>query len=174
MAAGLLAACAKPSPENKVVLDAQGSWRSVGKLHGGNMEVFYDTGSLQKQGNTVSLRSRLVVRDMDKEPYLDTPHFKIAVNEWQHRACNEQPFLRQQKTVAGQTRIRRSGHGRRETAARHARTIPLAGSLQRRKITVGSTAYRRRIRKQPAHFTQTSSTTTTKTGEQHDDCCFGY
>ena len=82
-AAGLLAACAKPSPENKVVLDAQGSWRSVGKLHGGNMEVFYDTGSLQKQGNTVSLRSRLVVRDTDKEPYLDTPHFKIAVNEWQ-------------------------------------------------------------------------------------------
>ena len=83
MAAGVLAACAKPSPENKVVLDAQGSWRSVGKLHGGNMEVFYDTGSLQKQGNTVSLRSRLVVRDTDKEPYLETPHFKIAVNEWQ-------------------------------------------------------------------------------------------
>ena len=48
----------------------------------------------------------------------------------QHRACNEQPFLRQQKTVAGQTRIRRAGHGRRETAARHTRTIPLAGSLQ--------------------------------------------
>ena len=24
-----------------------------------------------------------MVRDTDKEPYLDTPHFKIAVNEWQ-------------------------------------------------------------------------------------------
>ena len=108
MAAGVLAACAKPSPENKVVLDAQGSWRSVGKLHGGNMEVFYDTGSLQQQGNTVSLRSRLVVRDTDKEPYLDTPHFKIAVNEWQMNCRSptrpHNPFGRQPATAENNRR----------------------------------------------------------------------
>lgn len=71
------------TPSQSHALNAHGTWKSIGKLHGGNMEIAYDTGSLNVQADSILLRNRVVVRDMSKENFLNTPQYKTAVSEWE-------------------------------------------------------------------------------------------
>lgn len=61
---------------------AIGSWQEIGKIHHNNISIAYDTGSLKRHGNIVTLRHRQVVDNMDEENYIDLPEYKTAVSEW--------------------------------------------------------------------------------------------
>ena len=54
-----------------------GSWREVGVSQNGN------TSSIRKEDSRVSFRERMTVSDVGREHYVNTPHFKTAVNQWQ-------------------------------------------------------------------------------------------
>ena len=60
-----------------------GSWREVGVSQNGNMRYEIDTSSIRKEGSRVSFRERMTVSDVGREHYVNTPHFKTAVNQWQ-------------------------------------------------------------------------------------------
>lgn len=82
----LLAACASNSntPETRAI----GNWKTVGKIHSGNIEIAYDTGSITHHGKNTRLQDRKTVHDMSKENYLGTPSYKTAIAEWEF-ACSQ-------------------------------------------------------------------------------------
>lgn len=87
----ILVACSSNGSFNKNSMAAQGHWQNINRIHNGNIEISYDTGSLKKQGNTVSIRDRKIVRDTDKETYHDTPNYKIAIGDWEFH-CTQRTY----------------------------------------------------------------------------------
>lgn len=103
----LLAACASTpqDPSAKAI----GSWQEVGKINLHNIIVAYDTGSLKRQGNMVSVRERKIVQKVEQENYLNLPEFKTAVSEWEldctkrtYRLKNAQFWDKNGKNIAQQ------------------------------------------------------------------------
>ena len=80
----LLAACGS----SNLPVSAKGSWNSVGKIHNGEIEVSYDTGSIVRQGNVVRLTDRKVIRDQQKMAFPQTPAYKAAITEWEFHCIN--------------------------------------------------------------------------------------
>lgn len=84
----LLAACASNTSSEKASMPddlsakALGIWKEVGNIHDNNITVFYDTGSLNAQGNIVNLRERKIVVKTEQENYLNLPEFKTVISEW--------------------------------------------------------------------------------------------
>ncbi len=60
-----------------------GSWKENGVSPNGNVRHEIDTSSIRKTGNTVTFRERITVSNPKTEHYVNTPHFKTAVNQWQ-------------------------------------------------------------------------------------------
>lgn len=87
----ILTACSSNGPHVKNLMAAQGHWQNINRIHNGNIEISYDSGSLKKQGNTVSIRDRKIVRDTNKETYYDTPNYKIAISDWEFH-CTQQTY----------------------------------------------------------------------------------
>lgn len=79
------------NPPVSQLLNAKGKWQSLGKISNGNMEVSYDTGSLHVTQGIIQIRSRTVVRDMEKENFINTPDYKTAVGEWE-MVCAKQTY----------------------------------------------------------------------------------
>ncbi|MBH5329778.1 hypothetical protein H9Q10_08865 [Eikenella sp. S3360] len=59
-----------------------GSWKEVGVSPNGNMRYEIDNASIRKTGNQASFRERITVSNPKTEHYVNTPHFKTAVNQW--------------------------------------------------------------------------------------------
>ena len=81
-ALALLAACAGDGSSKNPAMKAQGSWKEIGKINEGNIDVSYDTGSLKRQGNTATLTDRKYVHKPSKESYRNTPEYKYAISQW--------------------------------------------------------------------------------------------
>lgn len=84
----ILAACSSTQIPDNADTRAQGQWQSIGHISNNNIAVAYDTGSIKKQGNTATLRDRKIVKDMSEENYLDLPHYKTAIGEWEFHCAN--------------------------------------------------------------------------------------
>lgn len=82
----VLAACSSTpdTPDARAI----GQWQSLGNIRDNNITVAYDTGSLKKQGKTVTVRDRKIVKDMDAENYTDLPRYKTAISEWEIHCAN--------------------------------------------------------------------------------------
>lgn len=82
----LLAACSSTpdTPDARAI----GQWQSIGNIKNNNIMVYYDTGSLKKQGSTAIVRDRKIVKNMDDENYLDLPRYKTAISEWEFHCTN--------------------------------------------------------------------------------------
>ena len=59
-----------------------GSWKEVGVSQNGNIRYEMDTSGIQREGQKVRFRERITVSDVKREHYVNTPHFKTAVNQW--------------------------------------------------------------------------------------------
>ena len=87
----LLAACASDGGSKNPAMKAIGSWKEIGKINDGNIDVSYDTGSLKRQGNTATLTDRKYVHKPSKENYRNTPEYKYAISQWAFQ-CDTRNF----------------------------------------------------------------------------------
>jgi len=90
-ALALLAACAGDGSSKNPAMKAQGSWKEIGKINEGNIDVSYDTGSLKRQGDTATLTDRKYVHKPSKESYRNTPEYKYAISQWAFQ-CDARNF----------------------------------------------------------------------------------
>ena len=119
----LLTACAGDGSSKNPAMKAQGSWKEIGKINEGNIDVSYDTGSLKRQGDTATLTDRKYVHKPSKENYRNTPEYKYAISQWAFQ-CDARNFritqaqffndkgvsLAKHQYSAGQTRLLKQKH----------------------------------------------------------------
>ena len=87
----LLAACASDGGSKNHAMKAIGSWKEIGKINDGNIDVSYDTGSLKRQDNIATLTDRKYVHKPSKENYRNTPEYKYAISQWSFQ-CDSRHF----------------------------------------------------------------------------------
>lgn len=91
LSALILTACggtSSPAGISPAVPPMAGSWQHLGATHNGNILISYDTASVRKSGDFTLLRDRKIVINPALEKYNDTPHYKIAVNDWEFHCRN--------------------------------------------------------------------------------------
>ena len=68
-----------------------GSWKSLGETANKNVTHEIDTQSIQKNGNVVTYRTRMVISDMRLESLPNVPPFKTAISSYQMQ-CKERSY----------------------------------------------------------------------------------
>lgn len=87
----ILTACGSSGTTSSVsaaIPPMAGSWQHLGATNNGNILVSYDTASVRKNGDFTLLRDRKIVINPALEKYINTPHYKIAVNDWEFHCRN--------------------------------------------------------------------------------------
>lgn len=91
----LLAACSTTAPKPKYSTQSEpntkGSWKTIGRIHEGNIEIAYDTQSIERVGDIAYVRDRKIVRDQKIEAYHTLPSYKTAIAKWAFY-CNQHTF----------------------------------------------------------------------------------
>lgn len=85
-----LTACGTSASPNisSAIPPMAGSWKHLGATNNGNILVSYDTASIRKNGDFTLLRDRKIVINPALEKFTNTPHYKIAVNDWEFHCRN--------------------------------------------------------------------------------------